>query len=435
MVEIPLARMLTLSDLRRHIVETVTLLLVTSLFYLVSVWLVLQSGGRVKSPPLGWILSAGLLFRLTVFPLFPAFSEDLYRYRWEGKIQEAGQNPYLLPPKDLTLTSQRDSLYPRIDGKDFPAVYGPLIELEQRAVYRIVTWFTPDPARQLFWFKAPAALADLGIMAALLLLLRARGQPLSRVLIYSWCPLPVFEFWATGHNDAIVTLLVVLALAFAARDRALPASIGLSLATLAKFWPALLFPILTGYRWRRILAAGAVLAGLGAVAFAPYTADLSRNARFATGFLGGWRNNDSLHAIIAAAAGDPYVAKYITMALIMTATLILPLTRLRNEAKTLLLIVTVLAFSANVHPWYLTWIVPLLALYPVPGLLLWVSLVPLAYSSLIDWTLLGVWNGLSPLRWLVYVPVAAVLLGDLIQTRSASARQRPPGVHPAIGGP
>ena len=35
------------------------------------------------------------------------------------------------------------------------------------------------------------------------------------------------------------------------------------------------------------------------------------------------------------------------------------------------MIVTILALSANVHPWYLTWIVPLLALYPIPGLLLW----------------------------------------------------------------
>ena len=126
-------------------------------------------------------------------------------------------------------------MYPRIDGKDFPAVYGPLIELGQRGFYRLVAWITPDPAVQLFWFKSVAALADLGIIAAVLLLLRARGAPLQRVLIYAWCPLPVFEFWATGHNDSVVILLVMLATAFAAGNRGTAAAFWLSLAAMAKF--------------------------------------------------------------------------------------------------------------------------------------------------------------------------------------------------------
>ncbi len=134
--------------------------------------------------------------------------------------------------------------------------------------------------------------------------------------------------------------------------------------------------------------------------------------------MGGWRNNDSLHALIAGAAGDPYRAKYFTMGLIGAAALGAGLTRWRVEARVLAVIVTILALSANVHPWYLTWMIPLLALYPIPGLLLWTSLAPLAYGALIEWTILGAWNGLSPLRWLVYAPVAAVLAWDLSRLSS-----------------
>jgi hypothetical protein len=105
------------------------------------------------------------------------------------------------------------------------------------------------------------------------------------------------------------------------------------------------------------------------------------------------------------------------MGLIVGAALAIPAIRWRVEARALALIVTILALSANVHPWYLTWIAPLLAMYPVPGLMLWVCLTPLAYGVLIDWTILGVWNGLSPLRWLIYGPVAALLLFELRRIR------------------
>ena len=50
-----------------------------------------------------------------------------------------------------------------------------------------------------------------------------------------------------------------------------------------------------------------------------------------------------------------------------------------------------LMISANCHPWYLTWLLPLLVLVPVPGLLLWTALVPLAYSAVIAWVETGEW--------------------------------------------
>jgi alpha-1,6-mannosyltransferase len=419
LVEAPLAWMRMLADLRHHIVETVTLILVTSLFYLVSVWLLLRKEGRGDPrPSLVWILLAGFLFRITVFPLYPAFSEDLYRYRWEGKMQLKDFNPYLTAPDDPRLEPLRDAVYPRIVGKEFRAVYGPLIELSERGFYGLISAMTDDPAVQLFWFKAMAAFADLGIIGAVCLLLAARGQPVERVLIYCWCPLPVFEFWATGHNDAIVLMFVMAALAMAARKRNSLAAVALSLAVAAKYWPALLFPSFTGFRWRRILPAFAILTAIGLAFALPYWSDVSNNVRFTTGFLGGWRNNDSLHGVIAALTPDPYMAKYVTMAVIGAAALGFATLKWRIEARVLAVIVTILALSANVHPWYLTWILPLLPLYPIPGLMLWTALAPLFYRVLIDWTILGQWDGNTPFRWLVYAPVALVLAWDLKRCRT-----------------
>ncbi len=423
LIEASMVRLRTLSDLRLHIVETIATLLLTSLFYLLSAWLLLKVSQDSSRLRLRWIVLAAILFRATAFLSSPALTDDLYRYRWEGKLQSAGFNPYLTRPDDPRLAPLRDSLYPAIVGKEFTAVYGPSLELEERAWYGVVSRLSPDAATQLFWFKAVPAAADLGIIAVLIALLRVRGLPPERVLIYAWCPLPVLEFWASGHHDAIVLLLLMLAILWSARGREALAGTALSLAALAKFWPALLFPVFTGFRLRRIATAFAILACATIAVSWPYWGNVTDNVRFATGFLGGWRNNDSLHAIIAALTPDPYIAKYVTMALTGAAAVIIAALRWQVEARVLGVIVAILALSANVHPWYLTWIIPLLTLYPIPALLLWTALMPLAYSVLIDWSILGVWNGETPMRWLIYGPVAVMLLASAILRRRQTVIQ------------
>jgi hypothetical protein len=65
--------------------------------------------------------------------------------------------------------------------------------------------------------------------------------------------------------------------------------------------------------------------------------------------------------------------------------------------------------SANCHPWYLTWFIPLLCFVPAVPLLLWTALMPLNYVVLFEWFSVGGWNGSTSMRWYVYAPVFAWL--------------------------
>ncbi len=352
-----------------------------------------------------------LLFRLTVWPLYPALSDDVFRYRWEGMVQVEGGNPYQIRPNDPAWGRLRDSTFPLVVGKDFKAGYGPFLELIELWTYQSITRLTSDPMAQAFWFKLPGALADLGIIAALAALLQARGRPSERVLIYAWCPLPVIEFWATGHNDSIAVLFVLLALLAAARKRWVVGFLSLTLAAAAKLWPVLLFPLFIGWRrgplrWWQWMVSLPV-----ALAFAlPYWSAVTENARFMSGFVGGWRNNDSLYGIVLWLTGDVYQAKYLTFGLIGLVVLFALARRYSLETACLVSITGMLMLSANAHPWYLTWFLPLLAFNPVPALFLWTSLVPLAYHVLVPWFILGEWQHVSPLRFLIYAPVYGLLI-------------------------
>ena len=369
-------------------------------------------------------MMAGVLFRLTVWPLLPALSDDPYRYRWEGKLQVAGGNPYQVRPADLRWAGLRDQTFPSVAGKDFKAVYGPLIEQIELWTYRAAAALEPDAVRQVFWFKLPFALCDLGVIAALWLLLGAHGLPRDRVLIYAWSPLAVTEFWATGHNDSVVVLLIALALLGAAKQRWCLAFSALSLAVAAKIWPVLLFPIFIGWKLGRPLRwyqwwVALPICGLLAL---PYWSDVTENMRFASGFVGGWRNNDSFFGVILWLAKDIYRAKYAAFALVAAAVAILTFAQVSLERASLAAIAVMLMISANCHPWYLTWLLPLLVLLPVPALLLWTALVPLAYSAVISWVALGEWQGSTAIRWYEYLPVYAMLTGSWLIALRRSLR-------------
>ena len=414
-----------LGDLQAHIPETVMLLVLAGLFYLVSCYLVLQTPKGTKSHGMGLlILAVAAIVRLTVWPLAPALSDDPYRYRWEGKLQAAGGNPYESRPADARWSGLRDTTYSRVTGKDFKAVYGPLIEQMELWTFRAASALKVDPLRQAFWFKLPFALCDLGVIAALWMLLGAYGLPRDRILIYAWSPLPVIEFWATGHNDSLVVLLVALALLAAAKQRWTWSFVALGLAVAAKIWPVLLFPLFIGWKRNRPLRwwQWSVAVPMFGLLFLPYWTNVGENLRFMSGFMGGWRNNDSLYGILLWLTADVYYAKYTAFAIVAIAVAVLTLRQLPLERASLWAVAIMLMVSANCHPWYLTWLLPLLVLLPVPGLLLWTALAPLAYSAVISWVTLGEWQGSNTFRWYEYAPVYAILSGSWLIALRRSLR-------------
>ena len=135
--------------------------------------------------------------------------------------------------------------------------------------------------------KTATVLCEGVTLWALAGLLRARGLPLQRLLLYAWHPLPIWEFAGSGHVDAVAVACVTLALLAAARERPLLAGLALGGAALVKFLPVVVGPAL--YRrwdWRLPLA-GAVTVVLF---YLPYL-DASGSV---FGFLGGYSGEEGL---------------------------------------------------------------------------------------------------------------------------------------------
>jgi hypothetical protein len=145
-----------------------------------------------------------------------------------------------------------------------------------------------------------------------------------------------------------------------------------------------------------------------------YWTDAIENARFASGFVGGWRNNDSLFGLLLWLTGDLYRAKYLAFALLAVWVGWLSSQRLPDGRRALFAVAGLLAISANVHPWYLTWMLPFLMEAAAPFGFVWIALAPVTFTPAIIWRMTGVWNGVLMSRWWVYGPVfATMVLGVL----------------------
>ncbi len=417
-----------LADFELKTVEFIAIHLLESLLYIVCCFLITRPAtGEAPARRLMLLIwVAGIVFRLTVVGVEPTLSDDLNRYRWHGKLQAAGGNPYLETPADQRWESLRDATYPDVNRKDLPSAYGPVLEQIYAGYYPLVAWLENDELRQVWLFKLPFALAELGVALALVRLLAVMGLPRQWVLIYLWSPLVVVEFWSQGHNDPVAVLFLLVALTAALRNRWSWAFAWLTLATLTKFWPAIVWPFFLlrreagrrRFRWKPALISIPI-----AVAVSwPYRDGIWKVQELLQGFLGGWRNNDSLYGLLYALAGEDFESG----TTIVTGLLVVGLAAIWWKQMPLVesvqwAVVLLLFLSANCFPWYLSWLLPFLAVYPNPALLLWTALVSLSYHVVIGYGALGVWQESPEFRLLEYVPVYGMLIGQFLVRRLGGA--------------
>ena len=253
----------------------VILLALAAVCYFAGVHVVLQ---RRPAPRAIWIvLFVAVAMRLPPLLAPPFLSSDMYRYVWDGEVQNAGFNPYRYIPADPALASLRDStVYPQISRADYArTIYPPTAQI----VFRAVTAIDPSV---LAMKLAMVAFEALAIGAVLALLQRAQLPP-ERVLIYAWNPLAVWAFAGNGHADAIgIGLLALALLARNARRDTLAGAL-LGAAGLVKLFPLAVAPAIwrRGAAWRTPLACLAAIAGL----YLCYISAGSHVFGFLTGYL------------------------------------------------------------------------------------------------------------------------------------------------------
>lgn len=347
----------------------VSVALVQAGVYVAAVVLILRSD-RGSDRLLWLILVIAVLVRLLAMTAPPNLTTDAYRYVFDGKLVLEGVNPYLYVPADPRLEAFRDpDIYPFINKKEIAhTIYPPVAQF----VFAAGAWLSDGLTGQklvMFGF-------ELITMAALIVWLRSAGLPQTRVLLYAWHPLVIWEFSSQAHLDSAVTALLVLAIVTAARGRQALSGVWLALGALVKFYPIIFIPGLwRRWDWRMPTA----FLATAALAYAPFVGE----AGFGVfGFLGqhldneGYRAGWGFHPIWLLRdfkIADPPVALYLAIALgvLFALALVAFFRRGRGDVQPhmLALIGAAFVFFTSPHyPWYAAFLVAFLPMVPHPAL-------------------------------------------------------------------
>jgi hypothetical protein len=343
----------------------------------------------------------------------PFLSNDMYRYIWDGWVQAAGINPYRYIPADPHLAFLRDaSIYPNINRATYAhTIYPPAAEMVFCAAAQLSAWLKlPAVLGMKFCLLAFEAL---GLVATIRLLDAAR-LPRTNILIYCWNPIPVWEFAGSGHVDAIAIGFVALSLLLAVTSRPGRAAAALAAATLTKFLPIILVPILWR-RWDKTFAA--VFLVLLILLYLPY---LSVGAGV-LGFLSGYNAQEGIDtgsgiflysalAQILPLPADGVKIYLAALALLLLATgakiVFARSTSPRLIAQRFMLLAGILMVGLSPHyPWYFPWLLIPACLLPLPSIIYLVTASVLLYLNPTHTKLL--WPAI------VYTPCIALAARDL----------------------
>ncbi len=331
------------------------------------------------------ILVVAAVLRAMVVTINPV-SSDINRYVWDGRVQAAGINPYRYIPADPALASLRDEeIYPEINRADYaPTIYPPLAQIVFFLVTRVSETLTA--------MKMAMTLFDAVAIWALLRILRRRSMPPTRILLYAWHPLPIWQFSGDGHVDAIAVACVCLSLLAAEVGRPVLAGVAMGGAALTKFFPVVIGPAL--YRrwdWKLPLAGFLTVVAL----YLPYVGVGGKLFGFLSGYSDeeGYRDGSGvflwlLLKRLAPSLSDRAFAAYApTAAVLLVAIALAVLFKARrgnvNLGGAVLIAASFSYFSSPHYMWYLSWLVPFLCFY-ASGAVLWLTLAA-TYMTAMGW--------------------------------------------------
>ncbi|MBI3014936.1 MAG: hypothetical protein HYY65_07760 [Candidatus Tectomicrobia bacterium] len=393
-----------------------------SLFYVLSLRLVRRAEGENGKHAIPGILLLALLFRLPLALQAPDLSSDLYRYLWDGKVQVSGAvNPYLYPPGDERLAFLRDQeIYPNVNRKEAPTIYPAGAQL----LFRGLNWAgLSDPGK----FKAAALAAEGFTLFLLLLILKELRLPQSRLLIYAWNPLVIYELFQSGHLESFLLPPLLGFVYFFLRGRLVGAGAALGLATSMKLIPALfLVTIPPGKRLKIALPFLLVVM----LAYLPYAGAGEKIFGFLPSYFSdpseifnpGLIQTGLLWVASAFTLSSPWIRPVLLLLLLV---LLLPITRCPEKSPADVVPKLYLTLSAYffliypaLHPWYLSWLIPFLCLIPSRAWLYLSLALPLSYLKYLapDGTM-PTW-----VTWVEFAPLYALLAAEYARVKPVNQR-------------
>lgn len=210
--------------------------------FAVYVW-VISSQAKI---PLWFFLGLALLARFILLFSFPNFSDDVYRFIWDGRLLVQGLNPfdhlpayYMEPGNEVSgLTA---ALFRELNSPEYFTIYPPVAQ----GTFALACWLFPNSlAGSALVMKLFLLVCEIGTLWLLPKLLTSFQLPPERSLIYVLNPLIIVEIMGNLHYEGAMIFFLMLGIWWLQQKRIYAAAVAIALSIAAKLLPLLFLPFL-----------------------------------------------------------------------------------------------------------------------------------------------------------------------------------------------
>jgi len=233
------------------------------------VWLIFFQKNKSQAE-IRWYVGLGIALRVLLLFSLPNFSDDFYRFLWDGHLTVAGVHPFAHPPayfieNQIFPEGATLELFGKLNSPEYFTVYPPVCQ----AVFALAAWLNPTSV----W--GGVAVMKLFLLACEIGTIRLLGSgltfgKLSPAVLYALNPLIILEITGNCHFEGTMIFFLLLGFRDLKQNKVKRAAVWWALATASKLLPLMFLPIVWRWLgWRKGLVFNAVFAGVSLVLFAP----------------------------------------------------------------------------------------------------------------------------------------------------------------------
>jgi len=188
-----------------------------------------------------------ILLRFILVFTLPNFSDDLYRFIWDGRLIIQGINPFDHLPSyyienNSSITGLTAELYQQLNSPNYFTIYPPV----NQVIFAVATWLFPNS----IWgsslvMKSFLFLFEMGSIFLIIDLLKQFQLPAKNVLLYALNPLIIVEITGNIHFEGAMIFFLLLAIwLIAVRQKWVLSAIAFALSVASKLLPLMFLPLL-----------------------------------------------------------------------------------------------------------------------------------------------------------------------------------------------
>ncbi len=362
-----------------------------------------------------WFIT-GIFLRLILCLSLPVLSDDFFRFVWDGRLLNAGVNPFENLPEaylNKEIPGISRELYQNLNSTEYFTIYPPLNQL----VFWFSVWLFPNSITgSVAVMRIVILAADIGNYFLIRKLASAKNTNPNVALIYFLNPLVILEFTGNLHFESVMIFFILLSIYFINRQKIVPAAISISLSVIAKLLPIMYMPaILRFLSFKKALIYYLVAGSIVIISFIPlisieFLEGLSSSLDL---YFRKFEFNASIYfiarAIGYAITGYNEIARIGPilglLTIISISVYVLKISKNKVDIVEALLFIHLfyLLFATTVHPWYITTLLALTTLTKYRFAVVWSGIVFLTYVGYHQ-------TGFSLPDWVLYVEYIALTI-------------------------